>query len=64
MASVDNCFIAMDLHNLSQAYLSEVGVTQIPNHAPLSTTYHVGLHVDFSSTNIFSFSYGPLGFTS
>ena len=58
MASIDNCFIAMDLRNLSQAYLSEVGVTQIPtNHAPLSTTCHVGLHVNFSSMNIFSFSF-------
>ena len=38
--------------NLRQAHLLEVGLTQIPvDHAPLSTTSHVGLHVDFSSTN-------------
>ena len=38
--------------NLCQAHLLEVGLTQIPvDHAPLSTTSHVGLHVDFSSTN-------------
>ena len=42
--------------NLCQAHLLEVGLRQIPvDHAPLSTTYHVGLHVDFSSTNF------PLG---
>ena len=38
--------------NLRQAHLLEVGLMQIPvDHAPLSTTCHVGLHVDFSSTN-------------
>ena len=38
--------------NLFQAHLLEVGLTQIPvDHAPLSTTNHVGFHVDFSSTN-------------
>ena len=38
--------------NLRQAHLLEVGLTQIPvDHAPLSTTIHVGLHVDFSFTN-------------
>ena len=38
--------------NLHQAYFLEVGLTQISvDHAPLSTTSHVGLHVDFSSTN-------------
>jgi hypothetical protein len=38
--------------SLRQAYLLEVGLTQIPvDHAPLSTTCHVGLHVDFLSTN-------------
>jgi hypothetical protein len=37
----------------------EVGLTQIPvDHAPLSIVRHVGLHVDFSSTNLF---FGPLG---
>jgi hypothetical protein len=36
--------------NLRQAHLLEVGLTQIPvDHAPLSTTCHVGLHVDSSS---------------
>ena len=35
--------------NLRQAHLLEVGLTQIPvDHAPLSITCHVGLHVDFS----------------
>ena len=38
--------------NLRQAHVLEVGLTQIPvDHAPLSTTSHVGLHVDFLSTN-------------
>ena len=38
--------------NLRQAHLLEVGLTQIPvDHAPLSIVRHVGLHVDFSSTN-------------
>ena len=38
--------------NLRQAHLLEVGLMQIPvDHAPLSTTCHVGLHVDLSSTN-------------
>jgi hypothetical protein len=32
----------------------EVGLMQIPvDHAPLSIVRHVGLHVDFSSTNFF-----------
>ena len=40
--------------NLYQAHLLEVDLTQIPvDHAPLPTTCHVGLHVDFSSTNFF-----------
>ena len=38
--------------NLCQAYLLEVDLTQIlAKHAPLSTTSHVGRHVDFSTTN-------------
>ena len=38
--------------NLRQAHLLEVGLTQITvDHAPLSITCHVGLHVDFSSMN-------------
>ena len=42
----------MVYRNLHQAYLLEVDLTQIPaDHAPLSTTYHVGLHEDFTSTN-------------
>jgi hypothetical protein len=37
-----------------QTHLLEVGLTQIPvDHAPLSIVRHVGLHVDFSSTNFF-----------
>jgi hypothetical protein len=45
--------------NLRQAHLLEVELTQIPvDHAHLSTTCHVGLHVEFSSTN---FSWGFLG---
>ena len=49
----------MVFRNLRRAHLLEVGLTQIPvDHAPLSTTCHVGLHVDFSSTNFF---WGPLG---
>ena len=41
--------------NLGQAHLLEVGLTQIlVDHALLSTTYHVGLHVDFSSSTNFS----------
>jgi hypothetical protein len=38
--------------NLCQAHLLVVGLTQIPvDHAPSFTTCHVGLYVDFSSTN-------------
>ena len=38
--------------NFRQTHLLEVGLTQIPiDHAPLSIVGHVGLHVDFSSTN-------------
>ena len=37
---------------LRQTHLLEVGLMQIPvDHAPLCTTCHVGLHVDFSSTS-------------
>ena len=51
-----NWLTAMVCRNLRQAYLLEVSLTQIPaNHGALSTTCHVGLHVDFSST---SFSLG------
>jgi len=40
--------------NFRQAHLIEVGLTNIPvDHAPLSIVRHVGLHVDFSSTNFF-----------
>ena len=40
--------------NFHQTHLLEVGLTQIPvDHAPLSIVRHVGLHVDFSSTNFF-----------
>jgi hypothetical protein len=36
------------------AHLLEVGLMQIPvDHAPLSIIHHVGLHVDFSSSNFF-----------
>ena len=39
--------------------LLEVGPVQIPvDHAPLSTTCHVGLHVDFSNHALF---FGRLG---
>jgi hypothetical protein len=56
MAFIDNCFTAMVFRNLYQAYLLKVGLMQISAyHTPLSTTCHVGLHVDFSST---SFSLG------
>jgi hypothetical protein len=38
--------------NFRHSHLLEVGLTQIPvDHAPLSIVRHVGLHVDFSSTN-------------
>jgi hypothetical protein len=38
--------------NFRQTHLLEVGLTQIPvDHRPLSIVRHVGLHVDFSSTN-------------
>ena len=47
-----NIKIVMNSRNLRQAHILEVGLTQIPvDHASLSTTFHVGLHVDFSSTN-------------
>ena len=37
---------------LREVHLLEVSLTQNPvDHAPLSTTSHVGLHVSFSSTN-------------
>ena len=40
--------------NFRQTHLLEVGMTQIPvDHAPLFIVRHVGLHVDFSSTNFF-----------
>jgi hypothetical protein len=40
--------------NLRQAHLLEVGLTQFSvDHAPWSIVRHVGLHVDFSSTNVF-----------
>ena len=49
----------MGSQNLRQAHLLEVGLMHIPvAHALLSTTCHVGLHGDFSSTNFF---FGPLG---
>ena len=41
--------------NLRHGHLLEVGLTQIlVNYAPLSTTCHVELHVDLSSTNFMS----------
>ena len=40
--------------NFRQTHLLEVGLAQIPvDHAPLFVVRHVGLHVDFSSTNFF-----------
>jgi hypothetical protein len=40
--------------NFRQTHLLEVGLTQISvDHAPLSIVCHVGLHVDFSSTNFY-----------
>jgi hypothetical protein len=46
--------------NLRQAHLLEVGMTQIlVDHAPFSITCHVGLHVDFSSTNFFFLTFRP-----
>ena len=45
--------------SLRQAHLLKVGLIQIPvDHVPLSTNCHVGIHVDFSSTNFF---FGHLG---
>jgi hypothetical protein len=45
-----------------QTHLLEMGLTQIlVDHAPLSIVCHVGLHVDFSSTNFF---WGLKAFTS
>ena len=53
MAAIDICFTAMVCRNLRQAYLLEVGLTQIlVDHELLSTTYHVRFHVDFSFTNV------------
>jgi hypothetical protein len=41
-------------HNFHQTHLLKVGLAQIPvDHAPLSIVRHVGLHMDFSSTNVF-----------
>ena len=38
--------------NFRHTHFWEVGMMQIPvDHAPLSIVRHVGLHVDFSSTN-------------
>ena len=52
MITIDNCFTMMVLQNLRQVHLLEVGLIQIPTyHAPLFKTCHVGLHIDFSSTN-------------
>jgi hypothetical protein len=52
MLAVDSCLTAMVCHNLRQACLLEVGMTQIPvDHAALSIVCRVGLYVDFSSTN-------------
>ena len=52
MPIIENCFSGMVFRNLYQAYLLEVGLMQIPTYyASLSTTCHVGLHVDFSSMN-------------
>ena len=52
MPVFDSYFTAMVYRNLRQAYLLEVGLTEIlEDHGALSITYHVGLHVDFSSTN-------------
>ena len=52
----------MIYRNFLSVHVLEVGPTQTPvDHAPLSTTYHVGLHVDFSSMN---FSLGLWTFTS
>lgn len=52
MAFIDNCFTAMVFRNLYQAYLLKVGLMQIlAYHAPLSTSYHVTLYVNFLSTN-------------
>jgi hypothetical protein len=45
--------------NFRQTHLLEVGLTQIlVDHSPLSIVRHVGLHVDFSSINLF---WGALG---
>jgi hypothetical protein len=42
----------MGFRNFRRTHLLEVGLTQIPvDHAPLSIVRHVGLHVNFSSTN-------------
>ena len=44
----------MVFRNLRQTYLLEVGLIQILiYYPPLSTTYHVVLHVDFSSIDFF-----------
>jgi hypothetical protein len=40
--------------NFRQTHLQEVGLTKIMgDHAPLSIMCHVGLHVEFSSMNVF-----------
>ena len=47
LATIDNCFIAMVYWNLRQTHLQELVRTQTPTyHAPLSTIWHVGLHVE------------------
>ena len=52
MPAVGSWLTAMICRNLREAYLLEVGMSQIPtDHGALSTTCHVGLYVDFSSTN-------------
>ena len=46
--------------NLHQAHLLEVSLTQIPvDHALLSTTCHIRLHVDFPSTKFFFWAFKP-----
>ena len=45
--------------NFRQAHLQELGLMQIPRgRETLSIVRHVGLHLDFSSIEIF---FGPLG---
>jgi hypothetical protein len=46
----DKCLIIMLCHNLCQAYMFKVALTQIlVDHRALSIVCHVGLHVDFLS---------------